>query len=892
MKTMIKLKIGWKKVKIMKRFKWIVAGGALSLFAVTFFLSNTNYVKAENNTNACSSSYVQKTYLDHINYTQSGNVVTFSGATGLYYRTGDNNTPQYPDANGNFTVVISGSQLELQFFLQATDGVCNQDESIATYTLYAEVSEENELYNNEICINYRNKWSDNETMKNAVPYCFSEYVTRQYSYDVVRGWINDAESSYNNGMGQSSSITIDEETNVDDVKSGVGGTCNYYTDSNQLTYSHVETSANGGGQSCKQTCKETITITFDGPVAAQVGMCLGYSAEVTSTVECEYVYTAPIPSYQTSCVPTASCYSSQVGETSKGGPNDEFDLCVMQCDGGEYSQSCIDSCYNKVYEEEESVVGTSSLFTTFGSLLTYQSQHNGVIEPVADDGCLTPWNVDPNNEDQIRQLYEQHQLYPGGQYVDGHWISGGTCASSIGQYYFSTLEHTRDTVNQIHGNWVDQFGRKSYCAAEDGFLRQCSLNGVANWCDDACHWVDNCSSGSAETEYLAEQNYQAQREAYEAAKQSCESKNTTQNNTCSTEKVTYTIDVDNDSSSSEQKDVEDFTDSFSAEQLQGSNTIGGNYPSMVDASGLCMGESSDTTNDYHALLTFPEAFIHNKTGQVVYGDVPKGSEDFYTSVGNQFCTKLTSVPTNTAWYVWKVDENADQSLLTSEKREEIEDDTVTNIHVGVDNFGYFGWNIDLSCFYALTNPNNPPDGDTPGGNEGDDPTKDFIFRPISLTDVFPNERAPRFNWTCGGTNLNNSSYPVEPVALTELIEERGQEIYAEENEGLYLDYYIEISPEDINQIRDYNKKWGGNYSEPKADNENVAAGSNKTAGITVYRSSFLHNYLGSDVVKRFGLIGCNNQATGGNGNGTGTCDVAVYQDGSGCYYEYASESVH
>ena len=67
--------------------------------------------------------------------------------------------------------------------------------------------------------------------------------------------------------------------------------------------------------------------------------------------------------------------------------------------------------------------------------------------------------------------------------------------------------------------------------------------------------------------------------------------------------------------------------------------------------------------------------------------------------------------------------------------------------------------------------------------------------------------------------------------------------------GLYLDYYIEIGPEDINKIRDYNEKWGGNYSEPSSDSENVSAGSDKTAGVTVYRSPFLHNYLGTDVVK-------------------------------------------
>ena len=89
-----------------------------------------------------------------------------------------------------------------------------------TYTLYAEVSSENELYNNEICVNYRQRWGDNETMKNAVPYCFSEYTMYQYSYDQVASWIQNAETAYNDGLGQTSTITKDELTNVEDVYFG------------------------------------------------------------------------------------------------------------------------------------------------------------------------------------------------------------------------------------------------------------------------------------------------------------------------------------------------------------------------------------------------------------------------------------------------------------------------------------------------------------------------------------------------------------------------------------------------------------------------------------------------------------------------------------------------
>ncbi len=877
----------------MNQFKWGIRGGViLVLFAAMFFFLNTGSVKAENNTTACTSSYVEKTYVDRLQYTQDGNVIHFSGATGLYYRTSENNTNQYPDADGNFTLTIAGNQLEVQFFLQADDGACSSDTSIVTYTLYAEVSSENELYNNEICVNYRQRWGDNETMKNAVPYCFSEYTMYQYSYDQVASWIQNAETAYNDGLGQTSTITKDELTNVEDVTSGIGGVCNYYTDQTELTYSHVETDANGGGSSCRQTCKETLTITFNGPVAAQAGMCIAYAAEVRSQVVCEYAYTAPMPTPTAACVPTAACYNASVGETTKGGPSENFDQCIMSCDGGEYSQSCIDTCYAQVYENDSLAV--SSPFDNTNGILTYNSKGGVQTLPMADSNCLDPWSVDPNNEAQIQALYQQHITNPGGSYVNGHWVPGGSCSSTIGQYYFSTLEITRNTVNQVHGNWVDQFGQKTYCASDDGFLRACLLNGAANWCNDTCVWVNRCPADSPQSQAAADALYQQQVAEYNAAKQSCESKNNTKEAICSNEKVLYRIDVDNGANVNETKNYADFSDHFYAEQTQGSTAIGGSDPTIVrDTSGLCMGDASDTVNHYRTLLTFADAYANNKSGQVVT-KLPAGYEELYTPIGNQFCTKLTSVPTNTAWYVWKVDDKGDVNALTAERRQKIEEDTVNNIHVGVENFGYFGWNINLQCFYSVINPNDPPDpdGDDPGENNGNDPTKDFLFRAASLDNLFPNDREPNFNWSCDATNLINSDYPVQPVATKELIEDRGESIYNKSNEGLYLDYYIEIGPEDINKIRDYNEKWGGNYSEPSSDSENVSAGSDKTAGVTVYRSPFLHNYLGTDVVKRYGLIGCNNQATGGNANGTGTCDIAVYQDSLGCYNEYMSESVH
>lgn len=88
----------------------------------------------------------------------------------------------------------------------------------------------------------------------------------------------------------------------------------------------------------------------------------------------------------------------------------------------------------------------------------------------------------------------------------------------------------------------------------------------------------------------------------------------------------------------------------------------------------------------------------------------------------------------------------------------------------------------------------------------------------------------------------------------------------------------------MRKIRNYNDKYDS-YAEPTSDNssEVLNAGSNKTAGITVYKSYLLHKVLnkGTELVKS-GVIGCNNEDDGSCPN---TIDTTT-----SCYHEYMAQS--
>ena len=294
----------------MKKYK-ILLVVFIVLFCGSFLvLSNTMKVDAANN--ECSAGYTKETYMNNISYNVSGNVVTFTGAQGLLYSTSFDGTQRPADDSGNFSFTIPDDQMDsrivVYFYLAESDGICEAGKEVGNNTFYANTSARNQLYDDALCVNYRNKWSNNETMKAAVPYCFTEEVSVQYTYDEVYSWIQDAEDLYDEQQNGSDAIVDDPNyTNVDNVKNTDKLTCDAFSTNNYETmhkYSHKETET---VDNCTTTCKEEIEVNFSDPVATQAGLCFQYLIEIKSVVECDSNYIAPPPSRPTVCIPYPYC---------------------------------------------------------------------------------------------------------------------------------------------------------------------------------------------------------------------------------------------------------------------------------------------------------------------------------------------------------------------------------------------------------------------------------------------------------------------------------------------------------------------------------------------------------------------------------------------------------
>ena len=429
-----------------------------------------------------------------------------------------------------------------------------------------------------------------------------------------------------------------------------------------------------------------------------------------------------------------------------------------------------------------------------------------------------------------------------------------------------------------------------YDSDGNGILRENYGNGH---CDEHCEWRGSCGSNTALTEGQAQAEYEKAVEEYLAAKQACEQKAAT----CTNETTDYKIVVDNVDKDNE---TDDDSEEFSSSQKLNGDTVTGDFPSMVILTDGSCEDGEDDPWHYHNIITFPGTWVNNKTGQTVHSMEP-GHEDFYTYIGNEYCTKLNSVPVNTAWYDWKVNQNGNSSALTDYEKSQIESSLEMNIHGSIDNYGYFGWNFDIECFYAIgspeeecstDDPNFPNCDDGNGGNgstSGETPVNDYQFRSISLDNLFPTtesgetSRQAGYNWTCEATNLENTDYLIQPVTTMNEIQSLGDSIYEGDE---YLDYHIVLTPESMNKIRDYNDNYDS-YVEPTGDNnsEVLTAGNDKTAGITVYRSYLLHRVLDSSELLKSGVIGCNNEDNGECPTG----DAAIDKTTS-CYNEYMAQS--
>lgn len=309
---------------------------------------------------------------------------------GLYAQAtyGKNLTPSvnmYPDSNGK--VRINGlpldMQITIQIYLDSSNGTCSGTK-IGTLTRYTPSYRSNVLYNDTLCVQYRSKFAHKQSLAQSfVPECYVKNTQFQYNRDDIKLRIDEATTSIIN-LSKS-----DAAANIDLL-------CDFYGQNNK-----------GGGESAEHRyvvnkywdviCFETLDVSFDTPKALYAGDSFEYWVDVKITKVCYPVWKKdkfpedpgddvecedepgtdpnnpnpgdgdPGQHFPSSCEFVTVCNvknsDNEYISTNHAGPNDTFDSCVQDCDGGKYTQSCINKCYSNIYASSSSAFSNSKMST-------------------------------------------------------------------------------------------------------------------------------------------------------------------------------------------------------------------------------------------------------------------------------------------------------------------------------------------------------------------------------------------------------------------------------------------------------------------------------------------------------------------------------------------------
>ena len=616
-------------------------------------------------------------------------------------------------------------------------------------------------------------------------------------------------------------------------------TYNYhYTGTSQNTSGATETVAGG---SCNRVCEESVVVEYGPPVASKAGLCFEYKVKVTSRVVCE-TDTSGItaPTTPEICTPVPVCNQIS-GLTHQGGPNEEFEQCIQECDGGKYSASCSNKCYQEAYGDDE-------------------------------DTAIDPLAIRYGEDNVAQKMWSS--TFPGyeGRY---QWENGSIVW--VGSGYARWYQVFEDTKTQAdHGRYN----------VYDGFKKHDYGNGVV--CDDNCVWT-----GCDENDYLNEEDAAADTvenlKKYNQAISLCQA-----SASCTTKTAYFEISVDytHDVNGVETEETISFPyNSSEPSKLpslgQGQETASPGHTEIFLSDGAdyngydgCYVSSSER-NWYQAEWGFPGTWINNKSGDITFVD--KTGNNAWHLKEDKFCIPSDAKSVNTLWWEWS--ELGDQCYSA----DRISNNIDYNIHASTTDFGFFGWNFDFECFYALRNevcdidtngccnppgdpgnPGDPGDPDDPG-----DPTAtvyDYAFRIVETSDLFPEPeestdsntptisgvgRQPGYNWTLGmssedtsiltSLNAKNPDYKIDPLALIDNIQSR-QNIYSDDT---YVDYKFVLDTETLSKIRSFNR------NKKYTDFDGTFRTKN---GLTVYYSDLWSEI--SDAIITRGTPGVNNEREG------------------------------
>ena len=628
---------------------------------------------------------------------------------------------------------------------------------------------------------------------------------------------------------------------------------------------------------CSIECEESVVVEYGPPVASKAGLCFQYKVRVTSRVSCQQKDGGITKPKNTKvCTPAPRCVHSTGHVYKQGGPSEDFDKCVKKCDGGKYTDKCVSKCYKNIYGNKKNAKKTGTTLALYDTIKIENEDTSTIMSAPKyeyDDGEII-WNTGQGS-DNVRYGTAGCTGNPWPVATDSPWHKnnswGCSACSKYTRYHYSGIPKTES-------------------------------------CKDSCYWTGCTADNVYLNEKQAEMDKEYNEKIYQQLLEDCELAAS-----CSSTTAEFAISVDYTMpgkskqttyfpyTSKNDKDTKDKLTSHTSEN-EGSitNTSKNDNTTILNYDG-CYKES-DARKYYQTEWTFPGTWINNKTHEISY--VPIKSTGWRVE-DDRFCLPLNLKDVNTKWWLYyfatlyKNDKtyavnDSDYRSGTTECKESgsktksgtsgnsgscnygeatfTEDDAKDidyNIHANTSRFGYFGWYINIDCFYSVyeafdcsSNPNNKQGS----GNNGtatnckingccDKVTSDHRVRTVDLKNLFPAEdgskltsndatgREPGFNWSkYAEQTTKDENYKSLPSKYTRWVQDKGYSVYSDE----YLDYYIELTKEEINSI----KKTGKNYTSWE--------GSTETNSVVNYKSDLIRKELKNAKYPNGQALKCNN----------------------------------
>ena len=168
-------------------------------------------------------------------------------------------------------------------------------------------------------------------------------------------------------------------------------------------------------------CKEEYYIQSDSPQLVQAGMGVHYNNVVEVIKTCSIINTNKVTKKPQCSVNVSDvnchydvctyCDDSMRDRTWTNpetvGPNHDFDECIASCDGGLYTQSCVNKCYSEVYDSDRNLPsnGKVSTYTNKVDKFGYKANDSGnsqsgtcsaLVTGLQDSSCFNNSNVSVN----------------------------------------------------------------------------------------------------------------------------------------------------------------------------------------------------------------------------------------------------------------------------------------------------------------------------------------------------------------------------------------------------------------------------------------------------------------------------------------------------------------